>query len=343
MAARMRSNRTSVLARTCVATLAIAMLIVARPASGQTPAPAAADSDASLERARVLFHARKYVDAIALVTAYLAAHPRDARAYVLRGDAKASLDLNIEALGDYDIALGIAPEYEYGYVTRCQTRHNLGDNRGALEDCNAAIRLDGTDGLAYQARGDAYFDLDQYDAAIADYDRAVAHGEDDAYTYGARCDANRAAGRLPAAAADCDRALVLDPKSTMALWSRARLRIVSAQWIAAIADLNSYIALGVKDTDTAYYFRGAAYNRAGKYDLALDDLNRYVSANPSDGDGYRERGIARAGLQRNDAADADFTSAIAHYRHNADEDAIARVKALVDAMHGKIPLPMPPP
>jgi tetratricopeptide (TPR) repeat protein len=343
MAARMRSNRTSVLARTWLAVAAIAMLTLPRPATAQTPAPAATDSGASLDRVRALFHASHYADAIALVTTYLGAHPRDARAYVLRGDAEAMLDHEEDALRDYDIALGIAPDYEYGYVTRCQTRHTLGNNRGALEDCNAAIALDGTDGLAYQARGDAYFDLDQYDAAIADYDRAAANGEADAYTFGARCDAKRAAGYLSAAAVDCDRALVIDPKSKLGLWARGRLRIAQASWIDAISDLNTYIGLGVKDTDDAYYFRGAAYNRVGKFNLALDDLNLYIKGTPDDGDGYRERGIAYAGLGQTEAADADFTSAITHYRHSADDDGVAHTKALADAMHAKTPLPMPHP
>ena len=84
--------------------------------------------------------------------------PRDARALVLRGDAKAELNDNDAALKDYNTAIGIAPDYQYAYVNRCETRLTLDDPGGALADCNTALKLDATDAHAYQARGDVYLD-----------------------------------------------------------------------------------------------------------------------------------------------------------------------------------------
>jgi len=49
--------------------------------------------------------------------------------------------------------------------------------------------------------------------------------------------------------------------------------MAGSRYSAAIGDLNAYIAQSPKKSDTAYYFRGLAYNRTQSYRLALDDLH----------------------------------------------------------------------
>jgi len=304
--------------------------------------PSAAPDDATggYKRAQGLFRERKYRDAVVALDVYLATHPRDARAFVLRGDAKADLKDNTGALKDYNVAIGIDPEYQYAYVTRCETRLQIDDVTGALADCDAAVRLDATDGLAYEDRGDVHFERETYQLALNDYDKAVALGRSSAYLFAARCDSERLVEKFERARTDCEKALSLDPKSRRGLWARGRLAILEKRYTDGIADLNSYIALDPKGSSTAYYFRGLAFNRINGYRNALEDLKVYVQREPADADGYKERAIASYGVGDKAGALADLAIALQGYRKSGDTGAADRVAEMIKAIDaGNSPLP----
>ena len=211
----MRTGPSSIPRRLAAAGVLCAMitgLLVPSAIAGATDPAASAAGDAAngYTRAQELFHEKKYADAVAALDAYVAAHPRDARAIVLRGDAKANLGQNAEALKDYNSAIKIEPEYQYAYVTRCETRLQLDDTAGALSDCDNAVRLDTTDALAYEDRGDVHFSREAYALALSDYDKAVQLGRSSAYLFGARCDAERLVGKRDLARTDCEKSLSLE-------------------------------------------------------------------------------------------------------------------------------------
>ena len=309
--------------------------------AADAPAGAASDDAAGgYTRAQELFHERKFADAVAALDAYIAAHPRDARALVLRGDAKANLGQNPDALKDYNSAIKVDPEYQYAYVTRCETRLQLDDAGGALSDCDAAVRLDGADPLAYEDRGDVHFTREAYALALSDYDKAVQLGRSSAYLFAARCDAERLVGKRDLAKNDCERSLALDPKSRRGLWARGRLALAEARYTDGIADLNAYIAQNPTSSTTAYYFRGLAYNRLNSYRLALEDLRIYVQRDANDPDGYRERGLALYGTGDKQGALADLDVALRGYRKAGDTAQADRVAAMVKAISaGRQPVP----
>ena len=305
------------------------------------PAPAASPGANPLAQAQALFRLGKYHETIEKLDALLQADPRNARALVLRGDAKADLEDNEGALKDYNAAIGIAPEYQYAYVTRCETRLALDDPGGALTDCNAALKLDATDAHAYQARGDVYFDRQAYDLALADYEKSIELGRRSAYLYASACDASRLVGKLEQAATDCEQATTIDPKSRRGLWSNARLALVNQRYTVALGDLNAYIAEDPSDSSTGYYFRAVAFNRLKMYQKALDDLQVYVKRAPDDADGYRERAIAKYGLGDKSGALADLETARNDYAKAGDTAAADKVAALSKAMQSGSELPAP--
>jgi tetratricopeptide (TPR) repeat protein len=324
-------------------TVAFAVLFVlplgSAGAARAEAAPTAAPAEDAYTRAQALFNLRKFRETVTALDSYLASHPRDARALVLRGDAKAELDDNEGALKDYNAAIGIAPEYQYAYVTRCETRLTLDDPSGALSDCDTAVRLDPNDAHAYQDRGDVYFDRSAYDLALSDYDKAVALGRHGAYVFAARCDTNRILGKLDRAAADCDQSLTIDPKSRRGLWAHARLAMAKGRYSDAVADFNAYIAQDQAASNTGYYFRGMAYNRLQMSRNALEDLQTYVQRAPDDGDGYRERAVARFRLGDKDGAIADLDIALRLYTKDGNSAAAEKVTALAKAMRAGRPLP----
>ena len=320
--------------------LVLALALLA--GSAALPARAADPPAAAVQQARSAFGAKQFRQAIDLLDPYLAANPRDARAFVLRGDAKASLDDDKGALLDYNKAIAIAPEYQYAYETRCETRLQLDDAAGALADCDVAIRLDPTDGKAYQDRADVYFDREAYAQALADYDKAVALGGSSAYLFAARCDADRLNRKLERAADDCANSLALVPKNRRGLWANGRLALVTARYQDAIANWNSYIGTDHAGSDVAYYWRGTAYNRIGSWKLALEDLQTYVGRKPNDADGYRERAFARAGSGDAAGALADLDEAGRRYRRSGDMRLAEQLAATAKALRAGQPLPALP-
>ena len=328
-----------------LATLAVlcAGSCVVLPVCGAYAAPAtvaAAGDAAEYTKAQTLFHDRKFKEAIGLLDPFIAAHPRDARALVLRGDCKADLGDNEGALKDYNSAIKIEPEYEYAYVTRCETRLALDDKAGALRDCDTAVRLNATDALAFEDRADVHFQREAYDLALLDYDKAIELGRSSAYVFAARCDTERLTGKEDRAKADCEKALAIDPKSRRGLWSRGRLALVQTRYTDGIADLNAYISMDPKASDVAYYFRGLAYNRIRSFPLALEDLQTYVQRRPLDPDGYKERAIAKFGTADKDGALTDLATALRGYRKDGNTAAADRVGTMIESVRaGKQPAP----
>lgn len=349
--AQVRCMPTVRCARSCrLATLVLlcAIEVGGAPSAGfaapQPPAPPAdatsADAGSDYGRAQALFRARKFKEAIALLDTYLLAHPRDARALVLRGDCKADLEDNEGALHDYNSAIKIDPEFQYAYVTRCETRLQLDDTAGALSDCDTAVRLDATDALAYEDRADVQFQREAYDLALTDYDKAIELGRSSAYVFAARCDTERLVGKYDRAKADCEKALTVDPKSRRGLWARGRLALAQARYSDGIGDFNAYIAQDPKASDVAYYFRALAYNRIQSYKLALEDLQTYIQRRPTDPDGYKERAIASYSTGDKAGALADLDTALRGYRKDGNTVAADRVTAMTTAIQaGKPPVP----
>lgn len=336
--------------RTCVCRFVIAGALILgwAAASGvlaavaADPSPAATapadDATSGYTRAQTLFHERRFRDAIVALDAFLAVHPRDVAALVLRGDCRADLGENTRALEDYNTAIGIQPEYQYAYVTRCETRLELDNVAGALDDCNQALRLNAADPLAYEDRGDVQFRREAYPLALTDYDKAIELGRNSAYVFAARCDTERLVGKTDRAKLDCEKALTLDPRSRRGLWARGRLALVEARYTAGIADFNAYIAQNPTASDTAYYFRGLAYNRINSYRPALDDLRTYVQRQPKDPDGYKERAIASYGIGDKTGALADLNTALHAYHASADTSSAERVTAMLNAIAAGKPL-----
>ncbi len=125
-------------------------------------------------------------------------------AYQNRGNAWYARGNFGEALDDYDTAIKLDPKAASAYVNRATVRRDLGVIDGALQDYATAIAL-GAKAPAYASRGQLYMRQQNYAAAIADFDRAV-HDEPDYRDYMLRAGAYEADGGFDKALADYQRA-----------------------------------------------------------------------------------------------------------------------------------------
>jgi tetratricopeptide (TPR) repeat protein len=284
-------------------------------------------------RAEALYKDGKYADSLAILNKYLAEHPNDVNALVDRGDDHEGLGDQKAAIADYTSALALNPEYAYAYASRCESRREIDLNREALADCSKAIEL--SPKLAYAYRERALIQLGEDDtAALADADRAVALAPDNAYGFSVRCRIYVALAKYPEAVKDCTTALTADPEQEMAFFSRGRAYIEEQNWNAAIADFGAVLKLNAGETG-AYYWLAVARLNGHSYAGALQDVDRYITADRDDPDGYLLRAQIELGLGNKDEARTSATDALRHYRIDNDQAGATRAQALIDGIAGK--------
>lgn len=165
-----------------------------------------------------------------------------------------------------------------------------------------------TEAAGFARQGAAHLVKGDYKAAIADLSRAI-----DLDPKSARYLYERGVARLrddqeQAAAADFDAALKLDPKNGLALLARGQLRLLAGQEAAAAADFDSAVALASDPTQLLDRI-GRAYEREGRFDLAVKRYDGWIAAATTDQDkavALNRRCWARAQWGRElDAALAD--------------------------------------
>ena len=97
----------------------------------------------------------------------------ETESYLKRGNAYVILGNYKQAIGDYDRAIEINPNYVKAYINRGNAWVSLGNNKQAIGDYNRAIEINPNYVEAYINRGNAYLILGNYKQAIDDYDRAI--------------------------------------------------------------------------------------------------------------------------------------------------------------------------
>ena len=120
------------------------------------------------------------------LTAQLNAHPQEARAYVLRGNAYLDQRRFHLAIDDYTRALELRPDDPIAYNNRGIAYRSLGDPVRALADYRQALALDVRYRDAYNNLGLALSDLGDFAAAVQAYTQAIAIDPHDWHAYNNR-------------------------------------------------------------------------------------------------------------------------------------------------------------
>jgi tetratricopeptide (TPR) repeat protein len=99
-----------------------------------------------------------------------------ARAHSSRGYGNAMRGELGAALGDFERALRVDPEYRDAYQNRMWVYRKLGDSQAALRDADALIRLYPNEPKFHALRGGIYREMGDFDRAIADFAHACDQG-----------------------------------------------------------------------------------------------------------------------------------------------------------------------
>ena len=292
-------------------------------AAAQTPAP-------PIEAAQAAIARHDYKGAIAVLDGMLAQDPKNARALLLRGDAKDYLGDEKGAIADYDAAIAIEPGNAYAYATKCYSEVEVGSYARAIADCTKSIALNANNAFAYRGRANAHYFAGDLGAALADGKRATQIDPHDSYAFLTTCRTDAALGNLLQAAQDCTRSIALQP-SDNAYFARGQTYVRLHDYPKAIADLRQSLAMNPANP-SAYYWIAVSEAQQKDALAAMNDINAYVRAAPNDGDGLMLRAVLEAKQGRVAATRADAQEALRLYTLARDDDGAKRAQSLLSSL-----------
>ena len=250
-----------------------------------------------------------------------------------RGDIRLALGDAMGAAEDYGAAARIDPLNPLAHAGQAQSLSAQGDVEGAIEALTRALDIAGDhpDYLAERAR--LYLDLQNIEPALADLERAVAAAPERLGVRLLYADVLRFAERLDDALAVVNALIEDEPGLPLAYELRASIRMSLGDEPGALEDLAVAIAIDPSDA-SAYAARALLHHQAERYQEAIADYDRSLELRPNDAGILNNRADARMLLGDLDLALEDIEAAvaanpelgIAHYTRGQILDELGRAE-----------------
>ncbi len=215
-----------------------------------------------------------------------------------------------EAIADYDIYLQMRPKNALAWVGRGDAYAYLHRDSLALADYNRAIRIDSKNAEAYFGRACIKMG-EEKEAALKDLDKAAQLKPDFAEAYFLQGNIQYGLGENEKSLAALSKALQIDPNHYYSLDLRASVQRQLGHFAEAVADFNRLEALDPKKFES-YMDRGLSYQAMKKHREAIADFDKIVQSNPESADAYLYRGVSKQVLGQTAEAEKDFDLAFAH-------------------------------
>ncbi|MDD1533996.1 hypothetical protein C7U89_12275 [Bradyrhizobium sp. WBOS4] len=216
------------------------------------------------------------------------------RGFILygRGVSYDALGLRDLALGDFDAAIALLPEFPNSYVYRALAWSDRREFDKSRDDLMQALRLNPTSALIHNNLGSVYERKGEVDKAIESYGEAIRLDPTAAQAFYNRAHAFIAKQDYRAAISDYDRAIDLQRDFADAYSNRGGMYLLLGDTDKAIGDFDEAIRL--KGTDPIFWSnRASAYMTMGRYKDALADFDRAQTIDPGNPATYLGRGRAR--------------------------------------------------
>lgn len=219
----------------------------------------------------------------------------------------------IESFSMYIAIPDLKPELRAdGYNNRgiCQRRLRKPDL--AYEDHTQAIELNAKEPAFFVNRANNAIEMGEIEEGLADYGRAIALDPKYAMAYSNRANYYLSQNKNDLAFADLNKAIDFDPTNPEPFYMRAMVFRRKADFAKAVLDLDKYIALGPdnpKYLADGYVNRAIAHASLNKFDLALKDASKAIELAPTYYDAYMVRALVYRQLKKDDLAGADEATA----------------------------------
>ena len=184
----------------------------------------------------------------------------------------------------YEKAIKIDPKYCQGYISLAKLRAESGRYEEAEKEIEKAISLDPEMTDAYMVRGIIRHLQGDNDAAISDFGEIIAREPENlrACSYISKC--CNAAGRYAEAVEAAERGLRINGDYVnlyvnrgVALYHMKRYEEAVETFKKVITNQN---AVNTAALESAYHFRGMAYEKLGNIDRAVSDYQKLLRYNP---------------------------------------------------------------
>ncbi len=271
---------------------------------------AAAPSDAAIQTLLTLFRDGRLDELLAQLTPLIAAHPASIFLHNLAGAAKAGTGQLVEAVGCYDRAITLKPDFAEAWSNRGIALQALGRVEAALESHDTAIRLKPDSAAAWSNRGNALQALRRLEEAADSYGQAILLKPDHAEAYSNRGILLKELKRLDEALDHIDAAIALNPGLADAHSNRGAVLLALGRPADAFDSHDRAIALRPDFAD-AHGNRGVALLELQRPDEALAAFDHAMRLRPGHADTHYNRGNALQELKRFDEALDSYRAAVA--------------------------------
>ncbi len=206
-------------------------------------------------------------------------------AYNRRGETRAELKKDKEALADFEAAVECNPSWRAVH-NRGVSYASLGRIKQAMADFDRTIEMNAAYPNAYFNRGELKYDQGDFIGAVRDYTEALKLGEPDSATYNSRGHAFYRLKRFGDAMADYGEAIKLDPENAAALINRGDVFSDMGQYSEAAKDYRAAVRV---NPQSGRAYQSAAWLMATCPDahyrdeqLAIDAARRAIELDGAD-------------------------------------------------------------
>jgi tetratricopeptide (TPR) repeat protein len=228
-----------------------------------------------LEKGYTNFYSQIYDKAIENFTSAINVNPTFAEAYIGRGRAYTFGKINHDkAIDDFTAALRIKPDILVeAYYNRGMAYAHKGQYDMAIADFNRCLKINPKAWGVLTQRAAAYEESGQIDKAIQEYTRIIkADPRNNILIYRNRASAYKKAHRYNEALKDYSKLIDKYPDDWSSLLQRGALYSEMGRENENIKDLSRGIQ--INPASYMYISRGAAYEKAGKKNLAIADYRK---------------------------------------------------------------------
>ncbi len=224
---------------------------------------------------------QKWDDVIYNTTPLIAADPKNANLYYLRGlayEAKKSYALGIE---DFDKSLNINQNQPKVFGSRGNCKSAIKDDMGAISDYNKEIELNPSSAYAYYNRGEVKDQLGDHSGAINDYNKSIELKPDFSMAYNNIAWSLYLQKKYPDALKMINKAITVDPNNSTAYDSRQEIKFALNDFQGCIDDCNAVAYMDSKNANSIF-FRGRANYKLGNKTKACEDWSKAGELGKSD-------------------------------------------------------------
>ncbi|MCX6245034.1 MAG: hypothetical protein NTU98_10055 [Bacteroidetes bacterium] len=220
-------------------------------------------------------------------------NPASAVGFFNRGAVRMNFENDFTgAIKDYNLSLGLFPEYPEAYINRGFAREMLNDTLGALGDYEKAARLKADWFEPHVDLATIKRKMGLHQDAIREYDTVLSLNPMFYQGYTERGFLKTEVNDFKGALEDLNKSIAMHENNPQAFYNRGLLALKLQEDNRAMEDFNRAIQLDGKYTD-ALINRGVLRYKLQDFQGSIEDFDKVISLSDRYAEAYLDRGMAK--------------------------------------------------